>query len=109
VVSLAIYYPSCALVLAGIEEAKDASTVTRIANNDRIGTDQMNGKDRDGKATVKEREELAKEQPSFWQSYKLMNPVTKEVESQQIHCERVDQTVVCLRLSVLRLAPGGDR
>ena len=60
-VSLAIYYPSCALVLAGIEEAKDASTVTRIANNDRIGTDQMNGKDRDGKATVKEREELAKE------------------------------------------------
>ena len=50
-VSLATYYPSCALVRAGIEEAKDASTVTRIANNDRIGTDQMNGKDRDGKAT----------------------------------------------------------
>jgi len=24
-----------------------------------------------------------------------MNPVTKKVESKQMHCERLDQTVVC--------------
>ena len=61
----------------------------------RIGTNQIDDKDPDGKAFVKERVELAKEQPSFWQSYKFMNPVTKKVEPKQMYCERLDETVVC--------------
>ena len=65
------------------------------ANASRIGTNQIDDKDPDGKVFVKERVELAKESPSFWQSYKFMNPVTKKVEPKQMYCERLDETAVC--------------
>jgi cytochrome c len=42
-------------------------------------------------AHVAKRGELAKQQPSFWQSYKFMNPVTKKAEPKQMHCERLDE------------------
>ena len=60
-----------------------------------VGDNVMNLKDTDGKEVVKERVELAKQEPSFWQSYKFMNPVTKTVEPKQMYCERLDETVVC--------------
>ena len=44
---------------------------------------------------MKERVELAEKEPSFWQSYKFMNPVTKKVEPKQMYCERLDETGVC--------------
>jgi len=65
------------------------------ANEKLIGTDQSEAKDPDGKAFVKERIELGKAQPSFWQDYKFMNPVTKAVEPKETYCERLEQTVVC--------------
>src|SRR6476659_6094591 len=65
------------------------------ANKSRVGTNQIDDKDVDGKAFVKERVELAKQNPSFWQSYKFMNPVTKQVEPKQMYCERLDETAVC--------------
>ena len=65
------------------------------ANASRIGTNQIDDKDPDGKVFVKERVELAKESPSFRQSYKFMNPVTKKVEPKQMYCERLDETAVC--------------
>jgi len=52
-------------------------------------------KDPDGKQFVKERVELAREQPSFWQNYKFMNPATKKVEPKQMYCERLNETMVC--------------
>jgi hypothetical protein len=39
--------------------------------------------------------ERAKTEPSFWQSYKFMNPVTNQVEPKQMYCERLNDTVVC--------------
>ena len=62
---------------------------------DHVGDNVMDLKDTDGKEVVKERLELAKQEPSFWQSYKFMNPVTKTVEPKQMYCERLDETVVC--------------
>jgi cytochrome c len=44
---------------------------------------------------VKERVELAATKPSFWQSYKFINPVTRGIAPKEIDCERLDQTVVC--------------
>ena len=38
---------------------------------------------------------LPRRMPSFWQSYKFMNPVTNKVEPKQMYCERLEQTVVC--------------
>ena len=70
----------------------DGMVLAHGANKSRVGTNQIDDKDVDGKAFVKERVELAKQNPSFWQSYKFMNPVTKAVEPKQMYCERLDET-----------------
>ena len=44
--------------------------------------------DVDGKLYVKERVELAAKQPSFWQDYKFVNPVSKKVEPKEMYCEK---------------------
>ncbi len=65
------------------------------ANEKLIGTDQSEAKDPDGKTFVKERIAMGMAQPSFWQDYKFMNPVTKNIEPKETYCERLEQTVVC--------------
>lgn len=60
-----------------------------------VGRNLMDFKDPDGKEVVKERVELAKKEPSFWQTYKFMNPLTRTVEPKEMYCERLDQTIVC--------------
>jgi Signal transduction histidine kinase len=62
---------------------------------ERVGNNVMNIKDSDGKEVVKERIELAKKEPTFWQSYKFINPVTKTIEPKQMYCERLEETIVC--------------
>lgn len=73
----------------------DGMVLAHGADARRIGTNQLADKDPDGKAFVKERVELAATQPSFWQTYKFMNPVTHKVEPKDMYCERLGQTVVC--------------
>ena len=58
----------------------DGVELAHGANASRVGINQIEDEDPDGKAFVKERVDLAKQQPSFWQSYKFMNPMTKKVE-----------------------------
>ena len=73
----------------------DGMVLAHGANKDRIGTNQINDKDADGKEFVKGRVELAKTQPSFRRSYKFMNPVTKSVEPKQMYCRLPYETAVC--------------
>jgi signal transduction histidine kinase len=73
----------------------DGVVLAHGADAKRIGTNQLGDKDPDGKAFVKERVELAATHPSFWQSYKFMNPVTHKVEPKDMYCERLGETVVC--------------
>ena len=73
----------------------DGKVLAHGADAKRIGTNQIADKDPDGKEFMKERVELAATQPSFWQTYKFMNPVTHKVEPKDMYCERLDQTVVC--------------
>ncbi len=73
----------------------DGTVLAHGADKARIGTNQLNDTDPDGKAFIKERVDLAKAQPSFWQSYKFKNPVTGTVAPKQMYCERLEQTVVC--------------
>jgi cytochrome c len=73
----------------------DGMVLAHGADKNRIGTNQINDKDADGKEFVKERVELAKTHDSFWQSYKFKNPVTGKIEPKQMYCERLDETVVC--------------
>ena len=73
----------------------DGKVLAHGANESLIGKDQSDVKDADGKAFVKERVELARKQPSFWQDYKFANPLSKKAEPKQTYCERLEQTAVC--------------
>jgi cytochrome c len=65
------------------------------ANEKMVGKVLIDLKDVDGKEFVKERVELGKAKPSFWQDYKFTNPVDKKIGEKSMYCERLDETVVC--------------
>lgn len=73
----------------------DGKVLAHGGNQKFIGKDMSEAQDVDGKYFVKERIELAHKQPSFWQDYKFVNPVSKKVEPKQMYCERVENTAVC--------------
>ena len=75
--------------------ALDGTVQAHGANEKMVGRNLIEMKDIDGKAFVKERMELAKTKPSFWQDYKFTNPENKKVEPKSMYCERLEQTVVC--------------
>lgn len=60
-----------------------------------VGKVVIDLKDIDGKEFVRERVELAKSKPSFWQEYKFTDPMSKKIEPKQMYCERLNDTVVC--------------
>jgi cytochrome c len=59
-----------------------------------IGKELIDFKDVDGKPFMKERIELMKKQPTAWQEYKFMNPVTKKVEPKEMYIERSGDLIV---------------
>lgn len=65
------------------------------ANEKMIGKNLIDLKDVDGKEFVRERVELGKAKPNFWQDYKFTNPVSKKIEPKTMYCERLDDTVLC--------------
>jgi cytochrome c len=73
----------------------DGKVLAHGQREDLIGKVLVDLKDPDGELFIKERIELARQQSSFWQNYKFMNPVTKQVEPKQMYCERLNQTMVC--------------
>ena len=73
----------------------DGKVLAHGSNAKFVGKDLIDAQDVDGKHYVKERVEMAAKQPSFWQDYKFVNPVTKKVEPKQMYCEKVDNTAVC--------------
>ncbi len=73
----------------------DGKVLAHGANGKLIGKDMIDAQDVDGKPFVKERVDMAKAQPSFWQDYKFANPVSKKVEPKEMYCERLAETAVC--------------
>ena len=73
----------------------DGMVYAHGANEKMVGKNLIDLKDVDGKAFVRERVELAKAKPSFWQDYKFTNPETKKIEPKSMYCERLDETIVC--------------
>jgi cytochrome c len=65
------------------------------ANEKMVGKNLIELKDVDGKEFVRERVELGKAKPNFWQEYKFTDPMTKKVEPKSMYCERLEDTVVC--------------
>jgi cytochrome c len=73
----------------------DGKVLAHGSNAKFVGKDMSDAQDVDGKLYVKERVELATKQPSFWQDYKFVNPVSKKVEPKEMYCERLENTAVC--------------
>ena len=73
----------------------DGKVLAHGSNEKFVGKDMSDAQDVDGKLYVKERVELAGKQPSFWQDYKFVNPVSKKVEPKQMYCEKLENTAVC--------------
>jgi len=73
----------------------DGKVLAHGSNEKFVGKDMSEAQDVDGKLYVKERVEMAAKQPSFWQDYKFVNPVSKKVEPKEMYCERVENTAVC--------------
>ncbi len=59
-----------------------------------VGKELIDFKDTDGKEYMKERIELMKKEPSAWQNYKFMNPVSKEIEPKSMYLERSGDLIV---------------
>ncbi len=74
----------------------DGKVLAHGANEKFVGKDLIDAQDVDGKLYVKERVELAAKQPSFWNDYKFVNPVSKKVEPKEMYCEKLN-TVSCTR------------
>ena len=73
----------------------DGMSLAHGANPKQAGVMLIDRKDIDGKEFIKERVEMAKAKPSFWQDYKFQNPTTKKIEPKTMYCERVAETAVC--------------
>ncbi len=79
------------LVVYGLD-----GTVLAHGNNEKmVGKNLIDLKDVDGKSWVKERVEMAQKQNTFWQDYKMTDPLTKKIEPKQSYCERIDKNVLC--------------
>lgn len=75
--------------------ARDGVVMAHGANPRMLGKNLMEIKDIDGKAFIKERMELARTRPSFWQEYKFTNPVSGKIEPKAMYCEPLGDLVVC--------------
>jgi methyl-accepting chemotaxis protein len=64
------------------------------ANREARGKSLIDAQDADGKYFMRERIALAREHASFWQDYKYLNPVTREVEPKSSYFERLDDLIV---------------
>ncbi len=73
----------------------DGKVLAHGANEKLIGQNLIDAKDPDGKMFVKERTEMARAQPEFWQDYKFVDPLTKKIEPKQMYCQRLNETAVC--------------
>ena len=73
----------------------DGKVLASGQNRNLIGRNLINAKDSYGKLYIKERVELARQQSAFWQSYKWLNPATKEIEPQETYCEPLNDAMVC--------------
>jgi len=74
----------------------DGKCLAHGANPKLVGKDLIENQDTDGKFYIRERVELARSKPSFWQDYKFTNPSTKKIEPKSTYCEKATDKIVCV-------------
>jgi len=65
----------------------DGKVVAHGQGPAKVGVNQLNAKDPDGKEFVKERIQLAKSKGKGWHDYKFRNPVTNKMENKTSYIE----------------------
>lgn len=73
----------------------DGTVKAHGANEKMVGKNLIELKDIDGKPFVRERVEMARKSPTFWQDYKFTNPESRKIEPKSMYCERLNETAVC--------------
>jgi cytochrome c len=74
----------------------DGTVLAHGANEKLVGQNLIGQTDVvGGKSFVKERVELAKKGQPFWQEYKFLDPLTKQIADKEMYCEKLDETAVC--------------
>jgi signal transduction histidine kinase len=74
----------------------DGKCLAQGANAKMVGKDLSDLRDADGRLFIKERVDLAKAKPSFWQDYKWNDPITRKMTAKTTYCERHADTVLCV-------------
>ncbi|MDQ6880662.1 MAG: cache domain-containing protein [Pseudomonadota bacterium] len=75
--------------------SKDGVSLAHGANNRMVGTQLLDIRDGDGYSYLRERMEIARTRPVFWQDIKYVNPLTRAVEAKAAYCELAMDMVVC--------------
>lgn len=75
---------------------QDGKCLAHGANPKLVGKDLSENQDTDGKFYIRERIEMARAKPSFWQDYKFTNPTTKKIEPKSTYCETAGDKIVCV-------------
>jgi cytochrome c len=73
----------------------DGHVLAHGGNAKLVGQDLADSQDVDGVYYVRDRMDLAKKNPSFWQDYKFADPTTKKIEPKSTYCEVLNDTAVC--------------
>lgn len=63
-------------------------------NQKMIGKNMLDLKDPDGKAMVKDRQELALTKDKFWMDYKFSDPLTRTIKQKSMYTERAGDLLV---------------
>ena len=75
--------------------SKDGVALAHGANNRMVGTQLQDIRDGDGYSYLRERIEIARTRPVFWQDIKYVNPLTREIKAKAVYCEVAGDVVVC--------------
>jgi cytochrome c len=73
----------------------DGTTLAHPTSPKMVGKNMLDLRDADGKEHIRERMQLAKAKPAFWQDYRTLNRENKKIEPKSMYCERAIDVIVC--------------
>ncbi len=73
----------------------DGVVLAHATNPKLVGKNLIDQHDVDGKYFSRDLGELGRKQASFWYDFKFVNPETKKIQTKDMYCESLNQTIVC--------------
>ncbi len=73
----------------------DGLVLAHATNPKLVGKNLIDEQDVDGKYFSRDLGELGRKQASFWYDFKFVNPESKKIQTKDMYCESLNQTIVC--------------